>query len=562
MKALASMTTSSTRVAAAILVALAIAGAGCQDSHESGGREVTRLATAPVNQKSDWFKKACRLPLKYLIRIQRGHYDGRSPELAVVPRKPNFFGTFQVTSHSGPWGYLQKVPLVFYGPGFISRNGAMSLERQVTVADLAPTLAELLNADWPADRPGTAITQALLPEEERSVPKMVLVVVWDGGGWNVLNRWPRAWPYLRKLMRKGTSVRRTVVGSSPSVTPAVHATIGTGTWPSEHGVVDLQWRRGDQVANTFEGEDPAQLRVNTLADVFDPQTDNAAVVGMLAERNWHMGMVGHGATIAGGDRDIAVFGDGIGHDLYTNKSAFSLPDYLRDVRGLKKDIRTIDAEDGALDKTWVGHRILRDRSKLRLTPVQTLFQTRLLKKLFTEEGFGQDQVPDLFYTNYKQIDLAGHVYNMVNREMKSSLVHADASLRELTRHLNKRAGENQWVVAMTADHGQGPDPLSFGAWPINIDELVRDTADRFGVKRGEIFEKTRVTGFWLNLPAMERHDIRLGRLANYLNSYRLKDNVRPGRDVPSAYDGRRNERLFQATFPTKGLSEIVDCARG
>jgi predicted AlkP superfamily pyrophosphatase or phosphodiesterase len=363
-------------------------------------------------------------------------------------------------------------------------------------------------------------------------------------------------------MREGTSVRGATVGSSPSVTPAIHATIGTGTWPSEHGVVDLQWRDGDRVANTFAGENPAQLRVTTLADVFDPQTENAAHVGMLAERNWHMGMIGHGATVDGGDKDIAVFGDGIAHNLYTNKEAFALPGYLKQVEGLKKDIRAIDAEDGALDKRWVGHRILGDRSKLRLTPVQTLFQTRLLKRLFTEEGYGQDDVPDLFYTNYKQIDLVGHVYNMVNPEMKSSLRHADASLRELTRYLNRRVGENQWVIALTADHGVGPDPLTFGAWPINVDELVKDTSAHFGVEPGDIFEKTRITGFWLNLPAMHRRGIRLGRLATYLNSYRLKENVEPAKDVPSQYEDRRNEKLFQSTFPTKGLPEILACARG
>ena len=550
-------------VAAALAGLLLVAGA-CQGSDESDvqGESAGQLASGPINRKSDWFKKACRLPMKYLTRIERGHYAGRSPEIAVVPRKPNFFGTFQVTSHSGPWGYLQKVPLVFYGPGFVASNGPVSGPGEVTVADLAPTLAELLGAEWPSDRAGSAVAEVLLPEEERGVPKMILVVVWDGGGWNTLNRWPQQWPHLRKLMREGTSVQGAIVGSSPSVTPAIHATIGTGTWPSEHGVVDLQWRDGDRVANTFAGENPAQLRVTTLADVFDPQTENAARVGMLAERNWHMGMIGHGATVDGGDKDIAVFGDGIADNLYTNKEAFALPGYLKQVGGLKKDIRAIDAEDGAPDKRWVGHRILGDRSKLRLTPVQTLFQTRLLKRLFTEEGYGQDDVPDLFYTNYKQIDLVGHVYNMVNPEMKSSLRHADASLRELTRYLNRRVGENQWVIALTADHGQGPDPLTFGAWPINVDELVKDTSAHFGVEPGDIFEKTRITGFWLNLPAMQRRGIRLGRLANYLNSYRLKENVEPGKHVPSQYEDRRNEKLFQSTFPTKGLPEILACARG
>jgi predicted AlkP superfamily pyrophosphatase or phosphodiesterase len=502
---------------------------------------------------------SCQLPARYLELIRRGEYPGRSPDIAVVPAEPNFFGTFPVTSHSGPWRYLQKVPLVFYGPGYIQSRGAIDLGREVTVADIAPTLADLLGVEWPADRPGRSITEALVPAADRpEPPAMILVVVWDGGGWNVLSRWPGRWPNLRKLMAEGTSLRGAAVGSSPSVTPAVHASIGTGAWPEQHGIVDLQFRDGDQVVGTFEGERPDELELTTLADLYDPTTDNQALVGMLAERNWHMGMVGHGAYIDGGDKDYAVFGEA-GAEFYTNPKWYTLPEYVHDVGGLDEDIREVDLEDGSIDSTWVGNQILDEPDKLRQTPVSTIFQTRVLKTLFKREGFGTDATTDLFYTNYKQPDLAGHIYNMVAPEMRSSIEYADGELQKLTAWLNANVGAGRWVLTFTADHGQGPDPLTVGAWPIDIEELMRDAAARFDVTQPELFQKQRITGFWLNSAAMADNGITVEELANFFVDYRLRDNVAPGATVPEQYQDRLKEKLFAGAWPSTRLAEVVAC---
>jgi arylsulfatase A-like enzyme len=509
-----------------------------------------------------WRSRACDLPPRYLELIDRGTFPGRSPELMVVPAKPNFFGSFAATSHSGPWAYLQRVPLVLYGPGHIRGQGKLDLEREATSATLAPTLAELLGVDWPTDRSGASVSEALVPEGERlAPPKVILVVVWDGGGLNVLNQWPKAWPNLKRIMRRGTSIENAVVGSSPSVTPAIHATVGTGTWPVHHGVVDLQWRTpAGKVRGSYDGENPALMRVSTLADIYDPTTNNEAKIGMLAERNWHMGMVGHGASLEGGDKDIMVLGSGAGEENYTNDDFYTLPEYI-DVPGVAKDVRAVDLEDGRIDETWQGHDILGDPEKWRQTPVQTRYQTRQIKAIFKKEGFGQDDVTDLFYTNYKELDLVGHIYNMLNPESRSVLKQTDSELGVLVEFLDNYVGENGWVVAVTADHGQGPDPLRFGAWPIDSAEMSRDASRRFDVTSTDLFDKMRITGFWMNTDVMEKEGITLGEMARWVTNYRLLDNVRKGRTVPNRYRERQSERLFAASFPTKELPAIIECAQ-
>jgi hypothetical protein len=558
--------------ATALLVLLTVIGVACQSdepgrfehrSPDASGSSPRNPTAKPV-KRSDWFRRACKLSTRKLELIRRGHHDERSPELVIVPAYPHFFGSFTVTSHSGPWRYLQEVPLVFYGPGFVRDRGSIDLAREVPVADVAPTLAELLEVKWPDDRPGREISAALVPPTTRlTPPRMVLVVVWDGGGWNVLRQWPDQWPFLAKMMRAGSSIENVVAGSSPSVTPAVHATIGTGVFPERHGIVDLLERdRGGQIVGAFRNESPEQLLIPTLADIYDPTTGNSAKIGMLAERSWHMGMVGHGAYIDGGDKDIMALGNGAAESMETNEKWYALPDYLNEVIGLEKDIRTIDLEDGLLDQAWLGHELLAEPENLARSPVQTLYQTRQLKKLFLRESFGRDEVADLFYTNYKQLDVAGHVYNMINPEVKSSLTRADDALRELATYLDRSIGMNEWVMVVTADHGQAPAPISFGAWPINFDELVKDAEEHFGADEKEMFDKTRISGIWLNMRGLRARNISVGQLATFFNRYRLRDNVAANQRVPGEYRGRLKENLFAAAFPSEHLSAIVQCVGG
>src|SRR3712207_8270518 len=55
-------------------------------------------------------------------------------------------------------------------------------------------------------------------------------------------------------------------------------------------------------------------------------------------------------------------------------------------------------------------RSLTDPTAVRHSPVWTLYQTRLLKEMLAREDFGENRVPDLFFTNYKQVDDVGHDY--------------------------------------------------------------------------------------------------------------------------------------------------------
>ena len=545
------------RVALVVLISFLLVGAFFVSSRKPPEAPLDDTGTAASTP--EWLRASCELPAEQITRIVRGTQQGRSPDIQYVPREPHAFGSFRVSTHSGPWDYIQRVPLVLYGPGYIRAQGDLTLEREVTLADLAPTLAELLGIDMP-DAEGQALTEVLVPESERpEPPRMIVTVVWDGGGWNVLERWPDAWPNLQRLISGGTSLVDAVVGSSPSVTPAVHATMGTGAFPARHGIVDIPMRQGMRVPDSYPNKSPKFLQLPTLADLFDPRTDNRAKVGMVAERAWHLGMMGRGAFHEGGDKDIAVMSEGGEGTLVTNPEFYRLPGYVNDVPGFESDRQTVDLSDGSDDGLWMGHTIPEEHRAGAASPLWTRYQSRLLDSLWTNEGFGRDEIPDLFFTNFKEIDLVGHVYNLINAEMRSMLQHTDAVLGEMTERLDETVGRGRWVMALTADHGSGPAARSVGGWPIDEKQLQIDVALRFGMRVTELFQGQRPTGMWLRAGALEREGITVADIADYLIGYTIGDNVKEGRRLPAGYRDRANERLFSGAFPTDRIEDVSGC---
>ena len=548
------------RPRAAIAVLMLTAMVAC-----TGKVSDDRASSTPATSERSprWFAAACRLPPKYLERIDRGTFGRRSPDIQLVPDAPNFFGGFGPTSHSGPWPYLQSVPLVFYGPGYVNPVGKTSVEGEVTLADLAPTLAEILGMEWPAERAGRSLSELLVPADQRSVPpRLIVLVAWDGGGWDVLHRYPNAWPNLRSLMGAGATVTNAIVGSSPSVTPAIHATIGTGTWPSEHGIIDIPLRDHGRMFDSWAGRSPKYLEVPALGDLWDEQAANAAQIGVLAYKAWHIAMIGHGAYYSGADKDIAVIAERkTGGNLTTNGRYYRVPSYLKEVGGLQHDILEVDLSDGERDFTWLGNNILDDPEDVMKTPAWVLYQTTLIKHLLSGEGFGTDDVPDFFATNYKQLDEAGHAWNMVEPEVRNVLAYTDEALGNLVDYLNAHIGEGNYVLAMTADHGQTPHPRVTGAWPINIEQMRQATARHFNVDADDLFADERVTGFWINPGFAKQHGITKEEISQFLIGHTIADNNPPGQEIPDEYHDRLSERVFDAVFPTDRLPEILECAQ-
>jgi hypothetical protein len=135
----------------------------------------------------------CAVPDLFLQRTWRGDRRDRSGDIQLLPQEPNFVGHGGLP-HSGPWDYISDVPLLWYGPGHIRAAG--EIDRRVTLADMAPTTGELI--DFPFDAPDGHVLHDARAGCRSA--KLVVTVVWDGAGRDVLGAWPDDWPYLRSLI--------------------------------------------------------------------------------------------------------------------------------------------------------------------------------------------------------------------------------------------------------------------------------------------------------------------------------------------------------------------------
>ena len=539
------------RRAALALTALLLA-AGCTDGEPQvpgapeGSRTLDEMAAAVGGD--------------VLAALQRGYYPATSTDIAFVPEPYNVvvrwsgvgLGTDDAdpsTTHPTPWSYHQRVPLLFYPTTPIEEGHEGYQISDVTA--VARAYAEMLGlkgfGEWFASDPPR-------PQPLRAI----VVVVYDGGGWNLLEQWPDAWPELKRLMEDGLLFENATIGSAPAVTSAIHANMGTGVYPSVHGMAEITGRRPDGSVGDlfFEHEaDPRLLLSPTFADKWDLENDNEPWVGMLGYESWHLGMMSHGAQWPGGDRDVAVLwnpDEGIG-EFFVNEEFYELPDYLPDEDDLRARLDEQDAEDGKLDGMWKEYD-LQDPKVIPATPAFVIHQGQALLEMMRREPFGDDDITDLLFVELKPTDFGGHLWNMVAPEEEEVLRMQDRLLGEIVDTLDREVGKGGWVLAFTADHGQTPLPETTGGLRIHPDVLGSDVNAYFGRK---IVQKVTPSGLFLDRELMDVAGITLEDVARFVGEYRYGDGLPKDADRSQIPEEDLERRVFAGAFPGDYLAELT-----
>ncbi len=553
--------------AAAALVALVLLSAACtsegKDSGPTGSPDTPTAgpptAPPPEANANALARIACDdVHHDVLLRTWRGVRVDRGGDVQIIPKDPNFVNGG--LTHATPFDYTQDVPVFLYGPGFV-RPGVY--DDPITLADIAPTTGALLK--YPFDAPdGAAQTQALLPEAERPLPALVVTLVWDSGGDDVLERWPDSWPYLRSIQADGAWFTNATVGASPSNTPTGHATIGTGAFPMRHGFVD-EYIRINGIIQKPNENGPGFLLEPTLADLYDVAMGNEPKVGAIATLAAHIMMMGHGAQWGGGDLDLAVtrekeFGETAGAEsvswnLTSDMAPFyDLPEYVNDLPPLSDYVDDLDRADGALDGKW------RDNDIAQLsdgfdTPARTPFQETLIETVIEREGFGADDVPDLLFLNYKAIDTIGHLFSADGIEMSDAVATQDATLEKLVDFLNTTVGPGRWAMVLAADHGTQRDPETSGAFMIDINKLQAGLNATFdGDGDGvPLVQKVRPTEVFLDQDELADNGFTLEQVSRWFLELTQADTYK-NQNLP--VPGHEQDAVFAAALPSSILSSL------
>jgi hypothetical protein len=520
-------------------------------------------ATSQEAQERRLIEAACSIPRLFLERTVHGYRPDRSPEIQILTREPDWAGNIGLP-HAGPWNYVQQVPLFWYGPGLVPPVG--EVDRRVTLADIAPTQAAFLDFDFrpPDGRPLREVLTGASSTSDR--PALLIVLVWDSAGNNVLAEHPRAWPNLRSLIGDGVMYTRAELGSAPAATAQIHATIGTGAFTGEHGITSHHLRMGQRVAKPYE-LGSRYLLLPTLADLYDRALGNRPLVGLSGTTGLHVGMLGHGGLWGGGDQDLAVLrgaagaetlgAEGIEWNLLGKlRQYYRFVPYANDLPPITRYFDETDRRDGTIDGRWFGATIAGEETLQGFyTPARVPYQDRLIREIIEREGFGDDDVPDLLFINHKLIDYIGHEDSMNSVQMEDSIEAEDAALARLIRMLDEEVGEGRWVLTLTADHGATPDPNVSGADVVSQTTLQQALVTRFDTDGDDVstIDSVQPTGVFVNERELRQEGATIEDAAEFMMTLTKGD---VGAEKWPVAPADRDEPAFLAAYPSRLLERL------
>ena len=344
---------------------------------------------------------------------------------------------------------------------------------------------------------------------QRRSPSLLVVLVVDQFRADYLERYAHRWRGgFRTLLTDGAAFTRVEYPYLNTATCAGHATIATGTLPRTHGIILNRWWHRDE-GRTFNcmdddaashlsygaaaasGSSGKRLLVSTLADELRVQRPGARVVSLSLKARGAI-------PLAGRTGDAVLWFDEPAHAFVTSRAFADEP---------LPSIRAFLAREGPeadLGHTWA----LRDRGETYLhqdlgigerpkagwsalfphtlktgdagaeffdrwqkSPFSDALLSRLAVTLVDDLALGQRHSTDYLAISFSALDLMGHDFGPDSREVEDLLMHLDATLGALLQHLDARVGRDDYIVALSADHGTAPTPEQSGGGHIASEDL-------------------------------------------------------------------------------------------
>lgn len=362
-------------------------------------------------------------------------------------------------------------------------------------------------------KPGPA-SQGARAAQTPARPKLAVLLIFDQLRGDYLEKWR---PVLgaggfRRLLEQGTSFRNCHYPYADTVTGAGHASVATGCSPDIHGVIGNTWydrasRRSvscsaseryspvpprppsttDEEGRTKIkaplGGTPEQLLAPTLADALKDATDGKAHVVSLSFKD-------RSAVLPGGKRPDACYW----FDVPTGR--FETSTYYRDA--LHSWVADLN-KSGRIDR-WQGVEWTRLRSDLDYSELagpdhvpgestgyaqgrtfphptgglplspriyyEALYNSPfgndllldLVLRAIEAERLGHHEVPDLLCVSFSSNDAVGHAWGPDSQEVLDVTLRTDRQVARLLDFLDTTVGKDNYVVAVTSDHGVCPLP--------------------------------------------------------------------------------------------------------
>jgi predicted AlkP superfamily pyrophosphatase or phosphodiesterase len=332
-----------------------------------------------------------------------------------------------------------------------------------------------------------------------SSPKLVVVIVVDQMRGDYIERYGHQWTQgLRRLVKQGAWYPQAAYTYMNTITCAGHSTISTGSIPATHGIILNAWWDRDSAKMVSCTEDPKaqtisygapakgghsafRLEVPTLADKLRAQLGEKGRVVTMAIK-------ARAAIMLAGHRSDSTTWYEASSGAWATTTAFT----AAPVPFMERFMKSHPVERDA-GKTWTpllpesayqfedagpgerppagwgesfphplgGSHEKPDAEYYRLwgqSPFADEFLGEMAAATVNALGLGKGPGTDYLGMSFDALDSVGHAFGPHSREVQDMLVRLDATLGRLFAFLDRTVGAENYVVALSADHGVAPIP--------------------------------------------------------------------------------------------------------
>ncbi len=393
-----------------------------------------------------------------------------------------------------------------------------------------------------------------LASEESTPPKLVVVIVVDQMRADHLSRFAGLYKGgFKRFLDQGAVFTNAHHGHYATETGPGHATIATGAHPSRHGIVANSWfdrikkRRGAfgygqdsnfpplgyPDADPEDGRSPVNVLIPALGDWLKKNSPQSKVFSISRKS-------GSAVMMAGKKPDAAYWYHSDDGNIITSEY------YLKSYPGWVKKFNESRIVDQFFEKGWQKlmpeetYFLAREDSfatenygnntsfphnfesiepdekyyrALQVTPFTDKLILEFAKAIIKNENLGTDESPDILFLGCSSADAIGHTFGPLSQESLDHFLRLDIYLSEFFTFLDQQVGMENYIVALSSDHGVMPLPeelarRGFDAKRISVQDLFANIEKIF-VEVGKDFEISapllvgRSPGLFLNYPAAE-----------------------------------------------------------
>ena len=324
-------------------------------------------------------------------------------------------------------------------------------------------------------------------------PRLVVFLVIDQMRADYVSLYGHQWTKgLRRLLDTGAYYPMAAYPYSYTVTCAGHSTIGTGNYPSTHGMIGNEWYDRERQRNVPCTEDPAltsipfggttaaehhgptRLAVLTFADELKMQASRTPTIASVSLK------ARSSITFAGrpSPSTYVVYleestGSWVTSSAYASKPWPFVDAYVKahpvfsqygEVWTRAKPVPTYLFSDAApmeMAPAEFPHPITSKSGKAdsefiarwRRSPLSDQYVGQLAQLLARELKLGQRPGTDMLSVSFSATDVVGHEYGPHSHELQDMLIRADEQIGNLLTLLDQLVGRDRYVVALTSDHG-------------------------------------------------------------------------------------------------------------